>query len=781
MAKKQTLKSLLGGSDEREQVELNLNPIALQPTIGRQGGNYRVAVQQTPKTNSALQLSQALKDGVGVYEKAVDVAQSKALQDVSTMSESDFDKFLNEGLDEESRNIFGYTKAYNQALAKKYYAEEMPTKLQAIASELHSDPYKYKTVEEFEAASMEAVNGAYDEADELLEGNVFGNQANNALKSATKADFVKKQQAVFLQKLPEITRTVQSDIAFKAFSELDDVANAKASIDQQILAVTDAVGNKRDAAAIVTKAYLDNIEALAKQDGKEELAQALIDELDDTTVAGLGSQGRRKFGDDNIELFNTATNRLKIEELENNLETTSIAGYNKKIANSKFATSSLSVELFRIIENDGEEAGLAFLDEIAAQSTKGTVTTGGNDYSDTVELEQIINWQLGARGNKDLFKYNHKLSFIQQNTGQKRRPLYQMISYESLSTKLGDRVSVLGKPTFDEQGRQVFSPSDEGALIQLDFEAELTRLEFALHDKYAGEEQAVKIDKFNGEYKEEVAIPLQNWLDARLESLKPAPEKVELQSRLDKYVPKQDQAEINSNPLLTKDDKEAILAEKADAQEALQLASNFMTNSDGTRELRDASSMSYTGSDFANTMALKRSFTRASAQEQWKDGAEKASGLDTVHSRLNTKTNTDYISRGTTLRKSFAQEFNNEQFKGLKAALGFEPSLIRRAEKAGKLREKLSIFGVTSDELINDSFSGVPLTSVFGNQSPFLTTPVLIDGSMSNTIKVVQDYLKNPTASVDDKIEKMASQYQMSVDTMMRQMESYLLQNGYFK
>lgn len=774
---KQTLKSLFGSSDERKQVELNLNPIALQPTIGR-GGNYQVAVQQTPKTNSALQLSQALKDGVGLYGKAVETVQSKALQDVATMSEGDFDKFLNEGLDEESRSIFGYTKAYNQALAKKYYNEEMPAKLQKIAYDLHKDPYAYKTPEEFEAASMEAVNGAYDEADELLGGNVFGNQANNALKSATKADFVKKQQAVFLQKLPEITQKIHADTAFKAFSEVDDMRKMGSVIETQHNLTVDKFGNTIGG-NITSTAVLDVLE-IAIKEGDIEKSEGIMAELYAENEAGVKMQGRRKIN--GIEIFNTKANRLRLEGLEDELEKASVSKYNNSLANSKIATSSLSVELFRILQNENEESGLAFLDEIAAQATKGTVTTGGKDYNDTVELEQIINWQLGARGNKDLFKYNHKLSFIQQNTGQKRRPLYQMISYESLSTKLGDRVSVLGKPTFDEQGRKVFAPSDEGALIQLDFETELTRLEFALHDKYAGEEQSVKIDKFNGEYKEEVAIPLQNWLDARLESLKPTPEKVDLQSRIDKYVSKQDQTEINSNRLLTKDDKEAILTEKANAQEAFEIASNFMTNpDDGTRELRDARSMSYTGSDFANTSALKRSFTRASAQGQWKDGAEKASGLDTVHSRLNTKTNTDYISRGTTLRQSFAQEFNSEQFKGLKAALGIEPSLIRRAEKAGELREKLSVFGVTSDELMNDSFSGVPLTSVFGDQGPFLTTPVLIDGSMSNTIKVVQDYLKNPTASVDDKIEKMASQYQMSVKTMMMQMESYLLQNGYFK
>ena len=54
MAKKQI--TIDDGSKGREQVALNLNPVALTPTVNSAGGNYRVAVQQTPLTNSAMQL-----------------------------------------------------------------------------------------------------------------------------------------------------------------------------------------------------------------------------------------------------------------------------------------------------------------------------------------------------------------------------------------------------------------------------------------------------------------------------------------------------------------------------------------------------------------------------------------------------------------------------------------------------------------------------------------------------------------------------------------------------
>jgi len=56
---KQTLKSLLGSSDEREQVELNLDDVTFRaPRV--QAGQYSVRVQETPRTNLAGQLANSL-------------------------------------------------------------------------------------------------------------------------------------------------------------------------------------------------------------------------------------------------------------------------------------------------------------------------------------------------------------------------------------------------------------------------------------------------------------------------------------------------------------------------------------------------------------------------------------------------------------------------------------------------------------------------------------------------------------------------------------------------
>jgi hypothetical protein len=116
MARKQTLKSILGGSDSREQVELNLGTPALNPTVQR-AGQYRVAVQQTPKTNSALQLAQALRVTPQILGQANNIAKglgADAALEVDNVEEA--------MLDDDAKGILGYNKAYQHGLVKRHFA-----------------------------------------------------------------------------------------------------------------------------------------------------------------------------------------------------------------------------------------------------------------------------------------------------------------------------------------------------------------------------------------------------------------------------------------------------------------------------------------------------------------------------------------------------------------------------------------------------------------------------------------------------------------------------------
>ena len=67
----------------RKQVQLDLGTPALRPTAAR-GGQYNVAVAPTPKTNSALQLAQALRRTPQVLVQASNIAKEMGAQAAST-------------------------------------------------------------------------------------------------------------------------------------------------------------------------------------------------------------------------------------------------------------------------------------------------------------------------------------------------------------------------------------------------------------------------------------------------------------------------------------------------------------------------------------------------------------------------------------------------------------------------------------------------------------------------------------------------------------------------
>ncbi len=59
---------------------------ALNPSVSR-GGDYFVPVQETPKTNAALNFAKALSRTPEVYKQAVDMNQERAAREIAEMSD----------------------------------------------------------------------------------------------------------------------------------------------------------------------------------------------------------------------------------------------------------------------------------------------------------------------------------------------------------------------------------------------------------------------------------------------------------------------------------------------------------------------------------------------------------------------------------------------------------------------------------------------------------------------------------------------------------------------
>ena len=671
----------------------------------------------------------------------------------------------------------------------------MPTKLQAIAAELHKDPYKYKDPAQFEGAAIAAVNEAYDEADELLGGNVFSEQANNALKSATKADFVAKQQAAFIQKLPQITRQNASEGAFNAFSKITKAdTEAKAMIDAQIKSVTEAVGNRKEAAAIVTKAYLDNIEALAKQEGQEGLAQALLDELDSGEAEEkAGLQGKRQFGLDKVELFNTAENRLRIEQLEDDIEKAGVSGYNAKILRAKEATANIQLDVYTRIKGEGgsEEAGLTRLNELRDEIVKNqSLTLGDSTYNDSIEITEILKYIDGAASNRDLFLHNAKLNFVNNNTGSKRAAPNQIMSSGSIATLNKEAHGRLFATEFNPQTRREETNfTEEGQMVLSQFNSELEQLELQLADSLLSNtslSQGDKITEYSKLYPAEVTAKMQKWLDTRLESLVPE-SPLEVDDPTISVEETEALAKIAQNPSYTsKEEIKEAQEEYLTQTRARQEAEVFITESfyeEGTTQGKSRRGRSFRKID------PEAPYKKGVANGFFEDSEEQANSLDTVNGTFNSR-------RGTKRRprNALILAYNS------KANHPNEDTVLQQAEKKANVREAFALFGVSLTDLANDELAPIDplykrrkglnkpimLSGVYGSQSPFLTTPILIDGSIQNTIKIVQEFKdESPdsrlslTLQYSDTIKKAASVYGLTPEEMLNQMYTYLLTNNF--
>ena len=186
----------------RKQVQLDLGTPALSPTVQR-AGQYNVAVAPTPKTNSALQLAQALRRAPQVLGQASNIA--KELGAEAAASTMDVEGALN---DKETKGILGYDKAYQQGLVKRHFVMNEEAIKERFMGLSRTDSSLKQTPEEF-IATMEGERQAF--ADELLDqfggnGNreqaiaaLTGSFVDNLRDDATAAWVDNKKDQAFMQ------------------------------------------------------------------------------------------------------------------------------------------------------------------------------------------------------------------------------------------------------------------------------------------------------------------------------------------------------------------------------------------------------------------------------------------------------------------------------------------------------------------------------------------------------------------------------------------------------
>lgn len=129
MARKQTLKQLLGTSDERQEVTLDLRPTQLTPTI-RGGGSYGIAAPPIPKETTFSQLASALgkinpiikeyQETKLTKEKTNLIQAETQILDIQEKWEGMSDEERKEFLDQQIEGRDAAEKAINKEFRGKY-------------------------------------------------------------------------------------------------------------------------------------------------------------------------------------------------------------------------------------------------------------------------------------------------------------------------------------------------------------------------------------------------------------------------------------------------------------------------------------------------------------------------------------------------------------------------------------------------------------------------------------------------------------------------------------
>lgn len=399
--------------NKRVQSELDLNPLNLTPTI-TSGGNYRVHVQDTPKTNAAMVLAQNLKQGVSAYGQVVGINQRRAAEDVASMSNEEWEKKLTEGLDEDAKSLFGYTKAYNRALAQKYYAEEIPSKLQDVSASMFKDYYEYTDAASFEGALREKTAAVYEEAEQLLGANAFGAEANQALKNATETDFVVKERQKFLSELPKRLQQLEEEGIGRVLADIGieevDNGSLQSSLDG---AYKNAVGTlgARGASAALASSFKTKLDTLitSKDSSDHRLAEHLLDEIGDGKDFKVGAQ----------DMFATADNQRWLTELETRLENRKDTLYADAQKEAQLVLTPILAELYNANETDRKQLLEDKLNEIDA-----------DDKLSSLEKDLISIELNRTKHNSELFLKEHVTNYIGTNNTQKKN--YSTLVFDSI-------------------------------------------------------------------------------------------------------------------------------------------------------------------------------------------------------------------------------------------------------------------------------------------------------------------------------------------------------------
>lgn len=785
MAKRQI--TIDDGSKGREQVALNLNPVALTPTVNSNGGNYRVAVQQTPLTNSAMELSKSLKQGVAAYGQAVEIGTKKGAEDAANMSDEDYDKFLQKGLDPEAKSLFGHTKAYNRKLSERYYATEIPTKLAALSSDMFKNYYDYKDPAAFEAALEARTGEVYAEADELLGGNVFGEQANNVLKAATRASFIGNEVEKFNRELPRRNQEMATETIGRQLADVDDT-----NIDSLFTIATKAFdGNvgilgKKAAAGAVFSSMQTRLETLIASDSSSDhdIADAIFDEIgggkdEEKLVAGQ-------------ELFATPERQLKLAELEKKLETRVEGSFRDAQKDAAVYSNAIQADLIGI--DDEGKAAIMLDTKIKELTRSGSID--GEKLENGKSVDMLIIDLNKLKSNPYLFRQQHEANYIAQHSVNKSLMDNTMQTLLDTSAEAGDGLYMerLGGM---QNSKAVLTA--QGTQLMADYNLKSTQMYAELYASVAH----IKDDEerrmaFVEKERAEILPAMQEWLDKATNT----PAVAAQQTKSEQLSA--DAALIGDEAVM---DAQINYGENYAAIVAVEAAQLREQNTD---------KLTYENAVGLNIpVGIRLNNQLENLATVQSDGNFSTEDLIATNAAIHTKlwkprkglvggksvplaSEADRLLASMLPREKYNITFPNI-FTGTTSVE--KAPLALRLEKGAQLKAFMDKAGIPAEDLVNGYLkpnSGVYKNALKNGQVSieflkkfnlfnFREVPIILDGSIQNTINAVTAWRDSGMTleTLDPKhrgtLNKIAEKHELSMNELLTSQKTYLTENGYLE
>lgn len=260
------------------------------------GGQYGVAVEPTPKTNSALQFANALNKGVEVYGQVVDLTQQKAAEKVAEMTDEEFESAYSELLKqggETDPNLFskvlGRDKQYQVSMVDRWFRDVAPTEVDGLKKSLESEIQNFKTTAEYDEYVASAVDDYFAQKSVQFSNGTHAQNAYN-IKAAGSSAKMKIALDDMYEKEAEASIYDNQQEAFKTI------------INDKLL--TDGT-NADSRSATLTDAYQNALNAF---DGDKALANKLLKETVSGEITELISKGGTANLDKADEIFNSLFN-----------------------------------------------------------------------------------------------------------------------------------------------------------------------------------------------------------------------------------------------------------------------------------------------------------------------------------------------------------------------------------------------------------------------------------------------------------------------------------------